>query len=145
MTDSVFSKFDHVGVVVKDLDKAINYYQSLGIGPFENLEVDKLLSDKMMYGKPTDYKLKAAIAQIGTIKFELIEPVADAPLWEEFLKKGEGINHLAFLVDDCGKATAELVSKGFKVVQSTNLTGGGSCAFFDTSKVGGIILELIQW
>ena len=145
MTESIFSRLEHMGVVVRDLDKAIEYYQSLGIGPFEVIATDTI-TDKTMYGKPMNWKMKAAIAQMGPIKFELIEPVEDAPLWEEFLERGgEGINHLAFVVDDCAKETAKLTNKGLKVVQTARFESGGSCAFFDTREVGGVIIELIQW
>jgi len=140
---SPFSKIDHVGVVIRDMDKAIEFYQSLGIGPFEQRETDTL-TDKMMYGKPADFKLKIATAHLGSIDIELIQPVEGAHVHEEFLEsKGEGIHHVAFSVDDIDKETAKLVDKGLKVILSARRpTGGG--AYFDTRKVGGVIFELIQ-
>jgi len=59
--------------------------------------------------------------------------------------KGEGINHLGFLVDDIDREVAKLVKKGFKVISSGKFLTGGGFAYFDTGKVGGILFELIQW
>ena len=140
---SPFSKLDHVGVVVRDLDKAIEYYQSLGIGPFEHRSMDKI-AEKTLYGKADDSKVKIAMAQLGPIKIELIQPVAGTSVQQEFLdSRGEGINHLCFSVDDLDKEAARLVEKGLKVMFRTKRTGGGSVAYFDTRKVGDVIFELV--
>ena len=145
---SPLSEIDHIGVVVGDMDKAIEHYQSLGIGPFERLKNVSLVQSKVL-GKPIepdDIKLKARIARMGPVGYELIQPVAGESLWKEFLEtKGEGINHMAFLVDDIDQGTAELEEKGFKVLWSTRFQNGGGAAYFDTAQVGGVILELVQW
>lgn len=142
-TKSVFSNIHHIGVVVKDLDRAIKYYESLGIGPFEPRDTSKL-TEKEMYGKPTDFKLKIAVAQLGPVKLELTQPDGNAPVQENFLKtRGEGINHLAFAVDNVLEARDKLVKKGLEVILSTK-TGTGRAAYFDT-KVGGVIFEVVQW
>ena len=144
MEKSAFSKIDHVGVVVRNLDKAIDYYQSLGLGPFRQKDIS-VLTDKKMYGKPTDFELKMATAQMGPIMIELIQPVEEAPVQEEFLEsKGEGINHIAFSVDDLDKEEAKLVEKGLEVILSVRRTTGGGGSYFDTREVGGVIMELIQ-
>jgi len=58
---SPFSKIDHVGILVKDLDKAIEHYQSLGIGPFQQIPMDTVIN-KTMYGETSDWQIKAAVA-----------------------------------------------------------------------------------
>jgi len=142
---SPFSRIDHVGILVKDLDKAIEYYQSLGIGPFQQIPMDTVIN-KTMYGETSDWQIRAAVAQLGTIKFELIQPVRGAHLMEEFLEsKGEGINHVAFAVDDLDKEVNKLVDKGFKVILSAKRASGHGGVYFDTRQVGAVILELIQW
>jgi 4-hydroxyphenylpyruvate dioxygenase-like putative hemolysin len=139
-----FEKFDHVGVLVRDLDKAIEYYQSLGIGPFEKRTIDAL-ADKTMYGKPAHFKLKMATAPLGPIKIEIIEPSDGAILQQEFLEnKGEGINHIAFAVDDLEKEKAKLMMKGLKVILTIKLPNGAECAYFDARQVGGVIIELVK-
>ena len=140
-----FSKVDQVGVVVRDMDKAVEYYQALGIGPFEPLNVTSI--DRKVYGKPApDVKLKVRMAQMGQIQIELIQSMEGESFQKGFLEsKGEGINHLGFFVDDIDKEEAKLVEKGLKVVSSGRFVGGGGFAYFDSDKVGGVIFELIQW
>ena len=138
-------KFHHVGVLVADLDEAIKYYQSLGIGPFVSVKGSTIV-DRMVYGKPApDVKNRASLGQLGPIKIDLTQPVSGKSIQREFLEKhGEGINHIAFQVDDLEKETAKLVERGFKVVSSAKFVGGGGFAYFDTDKVGGVQIELNQ-
>jgi len=141
---SPFSKLHHVGVVVRDLDRAVEYYQSLGIGPFEYKTTSDLI-EKTMYGKPADFKLNVAQAQVGAIMIELIQPVENAPVQEQFLeRRGEGVNHIGFLVDDMEKEKAKLVEKGFSVILSGKRASGKGGTYFDTHKIGGVIIELIK-
>ena len=142
---SPFSKVDQVGVMVRNMDKAIEYFQSLGIGPFEPLNVTAI--DRKVYGKPADdvHNLARA-AQLGPIQFELLQPISGESVQKEFLEKhGEGINHLAFFVDDIDKEVAKLEEKGFESISSGKFAEGGGFAYLDTDKVGGIMFELIQW
>jgi len=143
--DSLFSRFDHIAVIVKDLNKAIEYYESLGMGSFEKADLSGL-TDKTMYGKPVDFQTEMAHAQVGGVTIELIQPVKDAPVFEEFLEKnGEGIHHIAFVVDDLEKETAKLVDKGIEVILTAKLASGGGGVYLDTRKIGGVVIELVQW
>ena len=139
-----FSRIDQVGVVVRDVEKAIEYYSSIGIGPFEYAQ--GMIADRRLYGKPAaDIKNVIALTQLGHVQLELIQPAGGESIHKEFLEtKGEGIHHLGFLVDDLEKETAKLTEKGFKITQSGTFVGGGGFAYFDTDKVGGVLLELIQ-
>ena len=143
--ESPFSKVAQIGVIVRDMDKAIEYYQSLGIGPFEPLKTTS--TDRKAYGKPApDVKNLVRVTQMGQVQFELVQPVSGESVQKEFLEgRGEGINHLGFLVDDLDKEVAKLVEKGFKVTSSVKFVGGGGVAYLDTDRVGGVMFELIQW
>jgi len=135
----LFGKLDHVGVVVKNLEKAIAYYQSMGIGPFVP-NPSGLATDRKLYGKPANIRVKGAIAQMGPIKFELMQPVKGMSLQREFLlSKGEGINHISFIVENIGKEVAKMEKKGFKVISSGNHPSG-SFAYLDTHKKGGVTI-----
>ncbi len=141
-----FSKVDQLGLVVRDIDKAIAHYQSLGIGPFEPVKLN--IIEREMYGKPPpdDMRLKASLATMDSIQYELIQPVSGKSLFGDFLEtKGEGINHLGSFVVDMDRETAKLEEKGFKVVWRIRFKDGGGSVYFDTDRVGGIMLELIQW
>ena len=145
---SPFSQMNQVGIVVRDLDKAIKYYESLGIGPFKPVEPSTLLRE--LSGKPVhpdEILIKIAVAQLGEMQYELIQPIAEGTPWMEYLKnKGEGIHHLGFHVDDIDKEEVNLVKEGFKVVYKSrgkNPDGSVRCAsYFDTDKIGGFISEL---
>ena len=137
-------KFHHLGVVVKDLDKAIEYYQSLGIGPFVS-NPSEVATDRKVYGKPANIKLKGAEAHLGPIKFELIQPVEGESVQKEFLEsKGEGMNHIGFVVNDLEKEVRKLEEKGFSVISSGKIPPSGGFAYVGTNKVGGVVIELIK-
>ena len=138
----LLSRFHHMGVLVKDLDKAVEYYEGLGIGPFEPSKIVHI--DRKMYGKPaTGVKNVGTGTKLGPIGFELVQPVSGESIQKEYLEShGEGINHLAFVVDDIEEATSIMVEAGFKVISSSKNEGGGGMAYFDTDKVGGVQIEL---
>ena len=146
--EPLFSKVDHVGVVVRDIDKAIEYYQSLGIGPFEP-PPNVASRERKVRGKsvPVDsIKVKEKSARIGPMLLQLIQPVEGDSIWMEFLKmRGEGVQHLGFIVDDIDKEEAKLLAQGIEHAQSSRFIAGGGYTYFDTSKVGGVLVELIQW
>ena len=142
-------KFHHVSVIVRDMNKAIEYYQSLAIGPFPPLigpSGTTPLTEKKVRGKPMDYNidLRHAEGGVGQIQFEVIQPLEGETPVKEFLeKKGEGMHHLGFFVDDLGKETAKMAEKGFMVSQSGE-THDVKWAYFDTDSVGGVVIELMQ-
>jgi len=141
--------FTHVCMIVKDMDKAIKYFEALGVGPFKPLlggPEGRPVIGKTVRGEPSDYDMDLRIAEggMGGIGIELIQPLKGRSIYDEFLEeKGEGVHHLCYHVDDLDKATAEMASKGFKVLQ-TGATTGARWAYYDTDKVGGTIIELAQ-
>ncbi len=142
-------KLSHVGVVVRDLDKTVEYYQSLGIAEItpEFILDNNSFTELTMYGKPADpkTKIKARFAQIGPVRFELLQPAEGESLQKEFLEsRGEGIMNIAFAVDDIERETAKLVEKGIKVILNAKFKNGVVLTFFETRKVGNVIVQLIQ-
>ena len=140
-----FSDFHHVGIVVRDVDKAAEHYESLGIGPFEPLII--YAAERRIRGELVDdLKLKIRMAHVGTTRFELIEPVGGKiSLHKEFLEsRAGGIHHLAFVVDDIDNAEAELVKKGLNLIFSSRFKNGGGAAYFQSDKPGTVLFELFQ-
>ncbi|MDD5083299.1 MAG: VOC family protein [Dehalococcoidales bacterium] len=138
----------HISVIVRDIEKAIKYYESLGIGPFEGAGGGSgvVRAERTVRGKPApDVKNIEKMAQLGPIKLALVQPVAGNSLQKEWLEKygAEGIDHIAFRVENLQEETDKLIKKGFKVVQSLKV-GDGGLNFFDTDKVGGFMIELNQ-
>ena len=139
---SQLSKLSHVGVVVRDIDKAVKRLSSLGIGPFESLSVPPMIAK--FRGKPFTPDCKTLIAKIGEIGLELLEPGKGESPWREFLdNKGEGIHHIAFDVDDIDEVVAKLTEQGACVILTGKLRGRLKSAYVDLG-IGGIILSLFQ-
>ena len=142
-------KFHHVAVVIQDMDKAVEYYQSLGIGELlpEFMLDSSTYTDYEVYGKKPDTidKTRMRFVQINpSFKLELVQPLEGEPIYKEFLKsEGEGVHHIAYSVDDLKGETAKLAKKGIPVITRVKTQTGGF-AYFDTRKVGNVIIELIQ-
>lgn len=140
-----FSNVHHVGVIVRDVEKAAEFYQSLGIGPFEPLIIEA--EERRLRGKLiNDLKLKVMMAHMGPIRIELLQPVkGKGYIWEEFLEeKGGGIHHVAFLVDDIEKEKAALIKKGLNHIFISKYKNGGGAAYFEPDENDGFVLEIFQ-
>ena len=139
----VLSKLHHIGLAVKDAGKAAEMYSaSLGIGPFMFLDVD--LPEVVIYGKPTPLRLKVAMAQMGDTMLELVQAVEEgSPAWELVYRKGEGLYHLGFLVDDLSEALGQLEGQGFDLIEEGG-HGDNRFAFVGGEKTGDVIFELLQ-
>ena len=135
---------EQVGIVVKDMDKAVEFYESLGMGPFQVMEVN--LEGCMYRGKPTDCRMKLAMAGAGPIEIELIQILEGETPHTEFLRKrGEGPQHIRFRVDDLDAALAQWAGEGIEPVWQHSMPElGVSWAYMNTEKVGGVIVELIE-
>jgi methylmalonyl-CoA/ethylmalonyl-CoA epimerase len=128
-------KFDHIGAVVRDVDKTVEYYQSLGI-------VDEATDRVTMEGKKA--KLIGRFIHIGSLLSELWQPVRGETIQQEFLNsRGEGVNHIAFHVDDLDREKEKMAEKGIPVVFTVR-DENGYMAYFDARKVGNVLIELIQ-
>ncbi len=137
---------DQVCVVVRDVDRAIEYYESVfGLGPFRVMET---ATKDMAYKDWTGtVRLKTAFAQMGPIELELIQVVEGETPHSEFLRqKGEGLHHLRFRVDDLEKTLAELARCGIEPVWKHNYVKAGvSFAYLNTDQIGGAMFELIEY
>ena len=136
---------EQIGIVVKDVDKAIEYYSSnFGWGPFRVREV-KL--DEFIYrGKPGRCRLKIAFTKSGPIEIELIQVLEGETPHTEFLReKGEGLQHLRFRVDDLDKTLAELAKEGIHPIFHQHLPDLGTAfAYLNSDKIGGVMFELFE-
>ena len=141
-------KFRHVGVVVRDMDKAANQYESiLGEGIFrpETMLDSSQFSGYEVYGKEASnvHRSRFRHSEIGADKFDLefISPVEGDPIYRDFLnKQGEGLHHIAFTVDDLDSEVAKLKAKGISVLTSVKRPNGRGFAYFD---FGPCVIELV--
>jgi len=125
-----------VCVVVKDLQKTMERYWNLcGIGPWQIYTL--VSTNGAVRGKPESYSMKAAAAMIGDVTWELIQPLAGPSVYKEFLEeKGEGLHHVAVVVDDFDKAVSTLGSLMDGTIHGIKM------AYLDTEKELGAIFEV---
>jgi methylmalonyl-CoA/ethylmalonyl-CoA epimerase len=145
MADVTFRlpKIYQLGYVVADVEKAARHYESaFGIGPFAGPVVVPMKKAVFM-GRTVSTKIKTVFAKSGDVQIELIQPLdGDNPYTEFLAKKGDGIHHLGFKVDDIEQAKAEFAKKGMQPFFSGDLVVM-KFAYYDTAQFGGLALELL--
>ena len=127
---------EHLGIAVKSLDEAIPYYENiLGMKCYSIEEV-------------ADQKVKTAFFKVGQTKLELLEPTSDeSPIAKFIEKRGEGIHHLAFAVEDgVANALAEMESKGVRLIDKAPRKGaeGLNIAFIHPKSTHGVLTEFCE-
>ncbi|MFQ5837743.1 MAG: methylmalonyl-CoA epimerase [Thermoplasmata archaeon] len=125
-------KLEHVGIAVRSLEEASAAYEALGLD---------LSSVEEVPGE----QVKVAIFSVGETRIELLEPTAEDSAIARFLqKRGEGIHHLAFQVDDLERTCDELEAAGVRLVYEAPRVGeGGSRVnFIHPSSARGVLIEL---
>lgn len=133
-----------IAVMVKDLNKAIEYYTDLGLGPFSVRTVTHPSAE--VHGKKEYYQVKVALSQQGAVQYELVEYKEGHTIHKEFLdEKGEGLHHILFKVRDIEATLARFAQKGISVLQQDRFIGGGGVAYMDTEKIGGVIFEIVEF
>ena len=130
------SHFEHLGIAVKSLDEAIPYYENiLGMKCYSIEEV-------------ADQKVKTAFFKVGQTKLELLEPTSDeSPIAKFIEKRGEGIHHLAFAVEDgVANALAEMEGKGVRLLDDAPRKGaeGLNIAFIHPKSTHGVLTEFCE-
>jgi len=142
---STFTRLAHIGMVVRDMDKTIERLTALGIGPFKPriLPAD---ARETYRGKPFQpaKRVTIQITRIGNMELELIQPIEGESPHQEFLdKKGEGIQHLGFMVDNLEEDVQRLTAEGSSILLTSQFKGGGGVAYLDLDAAG-LIVELVQ-
>jgi methylmalonyl-CoA/ethylmalonyl-CoA epimerase len=139
-----FNKLHHVGVVVKDIKKAIAYFESMGIGPFGGpggAQVMKLSFKGELHGKPATWTTTASIAKFGDVELEVLEPTEGPQALKESLEKtGEGLHHIGFLTDNLDREIAYFKNRRVGI-WTMGRTGLGAFIYSEPSTVGGIAIE----
>ena len=103
---------EHIGIAVKNLDEAIKYYQDvLGLECYNIEEV-------------ADQKVKTAFFQVGQTKIELLESTDPEGTIAKFIeKRGEGVHHIAFAMEDVATALNEAADKGVQLIDKAPRKG----------------------
>lgn len=136
-----FAVLHQVASVVEDVDQTIEFYQSLGIGPFKKMKM--VLTERWFRGQPIEPKPKLYMAQVGNVEWEPIQPDESANVHREFLnQKGEGLHHIGFFLDE--EIFDEMEKLDEKGVKKSQYGHGPSDAFAYFEPIAGIILEFIK-
>jgi len=129
------SHIEHIGIAVKNLDESIKYYEDvLGLECY-NIEEVK------------EQKVKTAFFKVGDTKIELLESTdPEGPIGKFVEKKGEGIHHIAFAVDNIEEKLKHAEEKGVRLVDSSPRKGaeGLDIAFLHPKSTFGVLTELCE-
>jgi glyoxalase/bleomycin resistance protein/dioxygenase superfamily protein len=142
---------NQVALVVEDLNEAVRrYWERFGIGPWRIYTYQPPLVKDMTYrGRPHNYRMRLALAQMGDMMLELIQPLSDENVYTEHLRqKGPGLHHVGVVVPSVTEAVAEAAKSGLRVLQSGRgygLNGDGAYAYMDTQELLGMIVEFIEF
>lgn len=143
-----YAEMLHVGVVVKDLDRAVARWKALG---FNDIRVSPPNEgvDRTYHGKPVDVPLKQAFIHGTRPMIELMEPVGDGPSpWGDFLKEhGEALHHVAYRVPDTGPELEKYRKLGLEEVASGKWPEGEShwgTFHYVQDPEGGVVIEFIS-
>jgi len=148
-TDSISNPFlgnaVEIAIVTGDHQRTMEGLCRLGIGPWQVHTFSPENTTNQTYrGKPSPFTMKVCFAKLGTMIWEIIEPVSGSTIFAEFLlRHGEGIHHVAY---DCNNVQfeqriAEFKQRGFQLVQSGSWMGKNHFAFFETESATTTCLE----
>jgi methylmalonyl-CoA/ethylmalonyl-CoA epimerase len=127
------SHIEHIGIAVNKLEEAIPYYENvLGLKCYAIEEV-------------ADQKVKTAFFMVGQTKIELLESTdPEGPIGKFIEKKGPGVHHLAFAVDNVNEALADVAAKGIQLIDKAGRKGaeGMNIGFLHPKSTLGVLTEL---
>jgi len=139
-------KLKQIGLVVKDMDRAVQRFSVLGFGPF-NSKILPPGAKEWVKGKPTRVDVKVKATMVGNVELELCQPVSgDSPHQDYLDSKGEGIQHVLFTVENLQKEIDRLTRLGCTVLLRASFgdeEGSGGLAYVDLD-ASGLIVELAQ-
>lgn len=138
---SRFDKLHHVCVVVADIDEAQAYYESIGVGPWQEFPPLTEFTQLNVPNASAFRKLEYRVCNLPSIQLQLCEPGEEPSPQRTFLDtKGEGVFHLGFEVPDADAAEAEAVAGGMSVLMRGRRANGTGFTYYDTAARAGVVL-----
>jgi methylmalonyl-CoA/ethylmalonyl-CoA epimerase len=131
----MIEKIDHIGIAVRSIEKTselLSNMLGLKVAGEENVE---------------EQKVKVAFLPLGDSELELLESTSpEGPIARFIEKKGEGIQHIAFRVDNIKKALEKLKKEGVRLIDEKPRygAGGAKIAFLHPKSTNGILIELCE-
>ena len=136
MREPLFTETLQICVVVLDLETSLKtYVEAYGIGPWEIYDFDPGTVERLeKEGEPADIAFRLAVTMVGSVQWELIQPLDDRSIYAEFLEaKGEGLHHVAVGSADFAATIEAVREKGRRVLQS-GFYKGASFAYLSTER-----------
>lgn len=133
MTKMSKPRLDHIGIAVKSLDAA-KIYEALGL-TIEHVETVETQG------------VRTAFLAAGDAMIELLEPSGPQSTIAKFIeKRGEGIHHICFRVDDIKAQLARLQQQGYRLINESPVPGAHGCrvAFLHPAAGNGVLIELSE-
>jgi methylmalonyl-CoA/ethylmalonyl-CoA epimerase len=131
----ILTEIDHVAIAVRDLDAAIDYYHRAFGATVDHREVVE--SDGV----------EEALLKVAQSYVQLLTPTRDdSPVAKAIEKRGEGLHHIGYRVDDCGVALAAMIVAGATPIDAAPRPGsrGTTVAFVHPKGSFGTLIELVQ-
>ena len=131
----MLDKIEHIGIAVKDLESANEVFAALFGEPAYKEEVVEREG------------VRTSFFRTGPNKIELLEATnPESPIARYIEKKGEGIHHIAFAVEDVKKEMKRLEAAGFRLLSEEPKTGADNklIAFLHPKSANGVLIELCQ-
>jgi methylmalonyl-CoA/ethylmalonyl-CoA epimerase len=129
------SHIEHIGIAVANLKDAMAFYENvLGLTCYSIEEVP-------------DQKVRTAFFMVGQTKIELLESTdPEGPIGKFVEKRGEGIHHIAFAVEDIEEKLEHIENKGIRLIDSKPRKGaeGLDIAFLHPKSTSGVLIELCE-
>jgi methylmalonyl-CoA/ethylmalonyl-CoA epimerase len=126
---------DHVGIAVPDLDQAVATYERLlGVAPAHRERIE-------------DQGVEEVLFAVGTSSIQLLGALgADTPVGRSLERRGPGVHHVAYRVDDVEDALEHLRGQGARLVDEAPRPGSRNTliAFVHPASLGGVLVELVQ-
>jgi len=128
----MIKKINHVGIAVKNLDKAVEFFQ-------ETYGAKLVRREKL-----EDQKMESALISIAEAQFELLGSLEPQSLIDKFIEsRGEGIHHVSLEVDQFDQVIKEIKAKGVKVISEAD-TENFKAAFIHPQSNFGVLTEIVQ-
>jgi methylmalonyl-CoA epimerase len=131
----MFARIDHVGVAVEDLDAAIALYEAT----YEMALVHRETVEEQ--------GVEAVLLDVGENHVELLRPLSeDTPVGKFLAKRGPGLHHVAYQVEDIEAALSALREQGVRLIDQVPRTGirGSRVAFLHPAASGGVLTEIVE-
>ena len=131
----LLTEIDHIAIAVKDLEAAITYYQNAFGATVDHREVVE--SDGV----------EEALLKVAESYIQLLTPTRpDSPVAKAIEKRGEGLHHIGYRVNNCAEALAAMIAAGATAIDKTPRPGsrGTTVAFMHPKGSFGTLIELVQ-